>query len=173
MLLSNTSVIPKLSPCLCKKYLLILAWWSSFLITNSLRAQKSTRQPANAHCCLPPTRSHPPRPNPLSSPSGIPLFSWWKRLLGSCTNELALLLNDVCKLWPSLLPMNGAETQNPHRQLGAHSHCEQSGCWVVGLNWILDAGCEFGNSIPSSLALPCGVKTNILISPLNICFLNK
>lgn len=48
-----------------------------------------------------------PRADLLSSPSGILLFNWWKRLLGSCTNELALLLlNDVCKLWPSLLPMN-------------------------------------------------------------------
>lgn len=73
------------------------------------------------------TTTHPPQYSPplitdlLSSPSGISLFSWWKRLLGSCTNELALLLNDVCKLWPSLLPVNGAETQNPHRQLEAHS----------------------------------------------------
>lgn len=86
-------------------------------------------KPVNVHCCLAPppslsTPTQPPPPDPLSSPSGILLFSWWKRLLGSCTNELALLLNDVCKLWPSLLPMNGAETQNPHRQLGARRHCE-------------------------------------------------
>lgn len=33
--------------------------------------------------------------------------------------------------------MNCAETQNPHRQLGANGHSEQL---VVELNWILDAG---------------------------------
>lgn len=115
-------------------------------------------KPANVHCCVYPPRSPPPHPDPLSSPSGILLFSWWKRLLGSCTNELALLLNDVCKLWPSLLPMNGAETQNPHRQLGAHSHFQQL---VVELNRNFRCRLEFGNSICSSLALPCGLKTNI------------
>lgn len=120
----------------------LLCRWSSFLITDSLKAQKNPPgchiKPANVHCCSPPLPAHRlPHPDPLSSPSGILLFSWWKRLLRSCTNELALLLNDVCKLWPSLLPMNGVETQNPHRQLGACSHCEQLSC---GVKLVLDAG---------------------------------
>lgn len=40
------------------------------------------------------------------------------------------------------VPMNGAGTENPHRQLGAHSHCEQL---VVELNWILEAGWSLEN----------------------------
>lgn len=107
-------------------------------------------KPVNVSCCLPPHPSPRPHRDPLSSPSGILLFSWWKRLLGSCTNELALLLNDVCKLWPSLLPMNGAETQNPHRQLGARSHCEQL---AVELKWIVEAGWSLG--IPSTAHWRC------------------
>lgn len=111
-----------------------------------------------------------PAPTPcadlLSSPSGILLFNWWKRLLGSCTNELALLLlNDVCKLWPSLLPMNGAETQNLHHQLKAHSQPAQ----LVKLKLIFSFFFFFflassENSICSSLAHPCGVKANTLLS---------
>lgn len=75
-----------------------------------------------------------PLPDPLSSPSGILLFYWWKRLLGSWTNELPLLLNDVCKLWPSLLQVNSAETQSLHHQLEAPNNCQQ----LVGLKWFLD-----------------------------------
>lgn len=47
--------------------------------------------------------------------------------------------------------MNGAGTQNPHRQLGAHSRCEQlveELYWVgrlrwggvCGVRWVWDAG---------------------------------
>lgn len=93
------------------------------------------------------TAVYPPPSDPVSSPSGILPFSWWKTFLGSCTNELALLLNDVCKLWPSLLPVNAADIQNPHCQLGARRRCQRL---VV----------EFGKIICSSLAQPSGLGAN-------------
>lgn len=165
MLLSKTSVIPKLSPCLIKTFTHTLQM--KLISDHEFTEGTEIRQAATLSrwmctAVYPPLLPASPPPDPLSSPTGILLFSWWKRLLGSCTNELALLLNDVCKLWPSLLPMNGAETQNPHRQLGARSHFQYL---VVELNWIFGCMLEFGNSIRSSLALPCGVKTNLLISP--------
>lgn len=102
------------------------------------------------HCPIPVL---PLPPDHISSPSGIRLCGWWKRLPGSCANELPLLLNDVCKLWPSLLPVHGVEpgtfirSPQPMRTV---THGVQ-----------LDSGWKFEDFIHSSLAQPCGRKANI------------
>lgn len=65
--------------------------------------------------------------------------------------------------------MNGAETQNPHRQLGARSHCEQL---AVELKWIVEAGWSLG--IPSTAHWRClVVGRHLKYSPWNECTLNS
>lgn len=155
MALSETSVIPKLSPRLIKNIYKSAERWSSFLITNS---QKSARQPHQGvgTCTAVYPLSHPnapPTPDHISSPSGILPFSWWKRLPGSCANELPLLLNDVCKLWPSLLPVHGVEPETFIRSPQPMRTATR------GVQ--LDLGGKFEDFIHSSLAQPCGRKANI------------
>lgn len=130
--------------------------WSSFQISNLLKmhicAREPLSNPGNVLCAvyLPCYRTPSPSTQ-LSSPSGILRLGWWKRLPGSCANELALLLNDVCKLWPSLLPVYGAATQNPHRQLAA-APALRSGVKTSSRS----EGWKVTYSIYSSLVPPCG-----------------
>lgn len=82
------------------KHALRFSWWRSCLIKFTEGTEIYQRATLTQHYCLPPT--------PVCFQGPVAFFLW-KRFLGSCANELPLLLNDVCQLWPSLLPVNGTE----------------------------------------------------------------